>query len=163
KQTRDVDEERLVVSVGLEYRDYETLARAARDVDARFVVAAASHWSRHAFGASDLPPNVEGCGLDYAALPPLYARAALVVVPLQGVDNQAGVTTILEAMARGKAVVVTQSLGQTDVVQDRRRTSRGRPRPMSLAKTLAAELGFEPQANGFYVAPGDAQELRSAI
>ena len=40
----------------------------------------------------------------------MYARARLVVVPLHDVDFDAGVTTITEAMAMGKAVVATQML-----------------------------------------------------
>jgi glycosyltransferase involved in cell wall biosynthesis len=157
--------EPLVVSVGLEHRDYRTLVRAATGLDARVIIGAASHWSRHDFSASALPSNVEVASYDYLALRDLYARAAVVVVPLADVDNQAGVTTILEAMAMGKAVVVTQSLGQTDVVEDRRSPSRGIPRtrPLSLTRAMAAESGTPVEPTGFYVPPGDAGALRRAI
>jgi glycosyltransferase involved in cell wall biosynthesis len=162
---RDVEPERLVVSAGLEHRDYSTLMRAARGLNAEFVIGAASHWSRHGFSAEEQPVNVRVGSFDYRALRDLYARAALVVVPLHDVDNQAGVTTILEAMAMGKAVVVTQSVGQTDVVEDRRRRERGVPRarPESLIGLLASEHGLAPEPNGFYVPPGDPDALRRAI
>jgi hypothetical protein len=39
------------------------------------------------------------------------ARSSVVVVPLFDVDFHAGITTILEAMAMGKAVIVTHSMG----------------------------------------------------
>jgi glycosyltransferase involved in cell wall biosynthesis len=159
----EVPEERLVVSAGLEHRDYETLIAAARGMDARFVIGAASHWSRHAFSADEPPTNVELGAFDYRALRELYRRAALVVVPLHDVDNQAGVTTILEAMSMGKAVIVTQSVGQTDVVEDRRRESRGRPRPASLLRSFASAGDFALRPNGFYVSPGNVVELRAAI
>jgi glycosyltransferase involved in cell wall biosynthesis len=158
-------EERLIVSAGLEHRDYPTLLRATRGLDAEVVIGAASNWSRHKFAADVLPSNVRVGSFDYLALRDLYARAAVVVVPLLDVDNQAGVTTILEAMAMGKAVIVTQSRGQTDVVEDRRGPERGdpRPRPISLARILAAERRLHVEPNGFYVPPGDESALRRAI
>ncbi len=164
-QPQAVSEEPLVVSVGLEYRDYATLFRAVAGSDIRVVIGAASHWSHHGFGGEAPPPNVQVGRFDYTTLRDLYARASIVVVPLVDVDNQAGITTILEAMAMGKPLIVTQSLGQTDVVEDRRRTSRGglRSRPASLTRLIAERLGIPVEATGFYVAPGDADGLRRAI
>jgi glycosyltransferase involved in cell wall biosynthesis len=163
---QDTPDERLIVSAGLEHRDYATLFRAVAGLDARVVIGAASHWSRHVLDKSSPPPsNVSIDSFDYASLRRLYARAALVVVPLNDVDNQAGVTTILEAMAMGKPVIVTQSLGQTDIVEDRRRSPRAplRPRQESLARLFAQRIGSQVEPNGFYVAPGDADGLRRAI
>jgi glycosyltransferase involved in cell wall biosynthesis len=162
---RNVPEERLIVSAGLEHRDYDTLFRAAEGLDATVVIGAASRWSRHAAANDNTPPNVTVGTYTYAELRDLYARAAVVVVPLADVDNQAGVTTILEAMAMGKAVVVTQSLGQTDVVLDRRTNARPplRPRARGLAQMIAEEMGLSVEPNGFYVAPHDADALRRAI
>ncbi len=103
---------------------------------------------------------------DYPALRQLYARAALVVVPLDDTDFQAGVTTILEAMAMGKPVIVTHTQGQTDVVQDRRAFTRGnspRARPETLLSSLAIATGVKLEPSGFYVPPGDHQALRRAI
>jgi glycosyltransferase involved in cell wall biosynthesis len=161
----DAAEERLVVSAGLEHRDYPTLLRAAERLDARVVIGAASNWSRHDFATGALPDNVHIGVFDYRELRDLYSRAAIVVVPLVDVDNQAGVTTILEAMAMGKPVVVSQSRGQTDVVEDRRGLARGMPRerPVSLARILAAGRGLDLEPNGFYVPPGDPGALRRAL
>jgi glycosyltransferase involved in cell wall biosynthesis len=160
-----VGDEPLLVSAGLEYRDYATLFSAVAGLPVRVVIGAASPWSRHKADELTPPPNVEVASFDYLALRDLYRRAALVVVPLTDIDNQAGVTTILEAMAVGKPVVVSQSLGQTDVVEDRRSGSRGLPRPRrtSLLRLVALESGVDPEPNGFYVPPGEPEALRRAI
>jgi glycosyltransferase involved in cell wall biosynthesis len=164
----DVAEERLICSVGLEFRDYPTLLEAVGGLDVKTVVAAASHWSKRRNTAAHVgaPPNVEISEYKYEALRDLYARSAIVVVPLDEIDFQAGITTILEAMAMGKAVIVTHTAGQTDIVEDRRAVTRGsapRSRGASLLHTIAAEDGLQIEPTGFYVLPGDAKALRRAI
>ncbi|MCC6173990.1 MAG: glycosyltransferase family 4 protein [Chloroflexi bacterium] len=164
----DVPEERLIVSAGLEYRDYPTLFQAVDGLDAQVVVGAASNWSRRRNTALDAPrpSNVSVSSFDYHGLRALFARASVIAVPVDDVDFQAGVTTVLEAMAMGKAVVVTHSYGQTDVIEDRRMVTRGaqeRSRPISLLRTLAAEADVEIGPNGFYVPPHDPAALRRAL
>lgn len=158
----------LICAVGLEFRDYDTLVRAARGLAAEIRIAAASSWSHHAaFAASpNLPANISVQSYTYLPLRDLYAAARVVVVPLKDVDNQAGITVILEAMAMSKPVIVTATRGQTDVVRDRRNGGRGRvmrewwPGFVD-APEVAATLGDLP--TGFYVTPSDADELRRAI
>lgn len=157
--------EEMICSAGLEYRDYPTLLGAVRGLPLRVVIAAGSRWSAHRSVIGDnVPPNVEVISLDYEALRDLYARARFVVVPLHEVDNQAGITVILEAMAMAKAVIVTATRGQCDVV-------RGR---MYSAEGLSGEAQGGPAAfgvtgplaegeTGLYVPPGDAAALRGAI
>lgn len=164
----EVAEERMICSAGLEFRDYPTLVEAVDGLDVRLVIGAASHWSKrkNTAASTETPSNVEVVSFDYFALRELYARAAVVVVPLDDVDFQAGVTTILEAMAMGKPVVVTHSLGQTDVVEDRRSITRGahpRRRPESLMHRFAESVGLAIEPNGFYVPPNDSAALRRAI
>jgi|SRR5579864_4325352 len=160
-------EEHLICSAGLEFRDYPTLVRAVDGLDVKVVIGAASHWSKRRNSASgQLPSNVEVSAFDYEALRSVYARSAIVVVPLDDIDFQAGVTTILEAMAMGKPVIVTHSQGQTDVVEDRRSATRGehvRTRPQSLIRGLAHSSGVALQATGYYVPPQDPAALRRAI
>lgn len=60
-----------------------------------------------------------------------------MVVPLEDVDFDAGVTVIAEAMAMGKAVVVTRARGQRDLVRE--------------------------GETGLHVPPGDPRALRAAI
>jgi glycosyltransferase involved in cell wall biosynthesis len=129
----------VVCTAGLEFRDYPTLMRAAVDLDAKVVIAAASNWSKRAdstIGVA-IPDNVEICSLNFVELRRLYASADLVVMPLYDVDFQAGVTTILEAMAMGKAVVCSASRGQTDIITE--------------------------GVTGIYVRPADPVALRDAI
>lgn len=158
----------MICAVGLEFRDYTTLVNAVTGLDVRVKIAAASAWSHHtAFaGATTLPENVTVGGYTYLPLRDLYAAARFVVVPLRDVDNQAGVTVILEAMAMGKAVIVTATRGQTDIIRDRRNGGRGR-----IERAWWPGFVDEPEVadqvaglwTGLYVAPADAAELRRAI
>ncbi len=114
-------EDTLVVTAGREHRDYASLAAACSGMHERVVVAAGSLHSPRAPWRipSSWPRNFEVLGtLDRASLRELYARATVVVVPVLPTDFQAGVTTLLEAMAMGKAVVVTATDGQRDIVDD---------------------------------------------
>jgi glycosyltransferase involved in cell wall biosynthesis len=131
--------ERRISSAGLELRDYPTLIEAVQGLDVDVRLAAASPWSKRKNETSDrqLPSNVSARRYGYLELRELYATSQFVVVPLYENDFQAGVTTILEAMAMGKAVIVTQTRGQRDVIQH--------------------------GINGIYVPPGDPQALRDAI
>jgi glycosyltransferase involved in cell wall biosynthesis len=158
----------MICAVGLEFRDYKTLVAAVTDLDVDLRIAAASAWSHHAAfaGSPALPTNITVGGYTYLPLRELYAAARVVVVPLRDVDNQAGVTVILEAMAMGKAVIVTATRGQTDVVRDRRNGGRGRVKrawwPGFVDEPgVASSVGG--LATGLYVAPGDPAELRRAI
>jgi len=135
----DTPEERLVVTAGREHRDYALLADACGAVDARVFVAAGSVHSPAATSREPAlwPANFERGFADYRTLRALYSRAGVVVVPLLETDFQAGVTTVLEAMSMGKAVVVTATKGQSHVVRD--------------------------GVTGVCVPPGDARELGDAV
>ncbi|MGZ4790269.1 MAG: glycosyltransferase family 4 protein [Ilumatobacteraceae bacterium] len=129
---------RMICAAGLEFRDYDTLVEAVRGLDVEVVIAAASPWSKRSSGVDGtLPPNVTVCKLNLFDLRQLYADALFVVVPLRATEFQAGVTTILEAMAMSRAVVCTKTSGQTDVI------AHGE--------------------TGLYVDPGDVRALRDAI
>ncbi len=129
-----------ICAAGLEWRDYPTLISAvAEKTDLTVKLAAASPWSKHDDETKDraLPAHVNARRYDYNALRELYAQSAFVVVPLYENDFQAGVTTILEAMAMGKAVIATRTTGQTDVIID--------------------------GETGLYTAPGDVAGWQKAI
>lgn len=129
----------MICSAGLEWRDYPTMLAAVEGMALDVRLAAASPWSKHKNETEkrELPPNVTAKRYNYAELRDLYAAAHFVVVPLYDNDFQAGVTTMLEAMAMGKAVIVTRTEGQRDVIQD--------------------------GVNGVYVPPADPVALRAAI
>jgi len=110
-----------ICGAGLERRDYPTLVEAVRGLDLRVTIAAASPWtSRGRFPRRELPPNVIRRRLGYLGLRELYDRSEFVVVPLVDVDFQAGSLVIYEAMAMGKAVIVSRTRGHAhgDIVQD---------------------------------------------
>jgi glycosyltransferase involved in cell wall biosynthesis len=137
--TVETPERPLLCAVGQELRDYPTLVAAMRDLDVDLAIAAVSPWSKRSDSSADIeiPANVTARGYDLFALRELYATAALVVVPLQETDFQAGITTILEAMSMGKPVVCTSTTGQTDTIVD--------------------------GETGVYVEPGDVAAMRAAI
>jgi len=133
-------EDGLVSSAGLEWRDYDTLIAAAEKLpQMTFKLAAASPWSKHTNKTENktLPPNVSARRYHYNELRDLYARSEIVCVPLLENDFQAGITTMLEAMAMGKPLIVTRTSGQTDVISD--------------------------GLTGMYVNVGDAEALREAL
>jgi glycosyltransferase involved in cell wall biosynthesis len=136
---RPVPEEPLVVAAGREHRDYLTLAVACAGLDVDVRVASGS---LHSPGATwtrptAWPDNFSVGFADHLELRDLYARASVVAVPLVPNDFQAGITTIVEAMSMGKAVVVTATEGQRDVVTD--------------------------GVTGVTVPPGDSMALRRAV
>lgn len=154
-QPRVSSEELLIVSCGLEHRDYRTLAAAVENLPVGVSIAAASHWSRYgnSLNPKKLPPNVSVGSYDYGELRDLYGRARFVVVPLVDSDYPAGIATVLEAMAMGKAVIVSKTRGQETVIgplwgagQD---SWPGEPSP--------------EDSTGIYVTPGDRESLHSAI
>jgi glycosyltransferase involved in cell wall biosynthesis len=132
------EEDGLVASAGREHRDYATLV-AARPLDGRLVIADHSVFSpRTTRRLPDLwPEDVERCALEPTGLRDLYERASVVVVPVVETNFPAGVTTLLEAMSLGKAVISTATEGLRGVV-DHGRT-------------------------GLTVPPGDVEAMRRAI
>jgi len=166
----------MICAAGLEFRDYPTLLRAVDGLSVHVQIAAGS--APEIFLAASnlrrmstthlpaLPSNVSVDRYDYAGMRQLYSAARFVVVPLCQKDAPAGVTVILEAMAMGKAVIVSGTRGQTDVLRDPRNEGRGLvvrdwwPGFLDVPE-IAGTLGSLP--TGFYVTPGDPDELRERI
>ncbi len=128
-----------ICAVGLERRDYPTLLEAVAGLEVDVVIAAASPWSKYKDTTSgqSIPSNVTIKKFTQYELRQLYADSSFLVMPLEAVDFQAGVTAILEAMAMAKPVICSRVPGQTDVIVD--------------------------DVNGRYVPPGDANSLRAEI
>lgn len=128
-----------ICAVGLERRDYATLLRAVEGLDVDLVIAAASPWSKRQDGTAgqNIPPNVTVRRFSQYDLRQLYADSRFLVMPLEDVTFQAGVTAMLEAMSMAKAIVCSRVPGQTDVIAE--------------------------DENGRYVPAGDASELRAEI
>lgn len=113
-------EQSLIASAGREHRDFVTLAAAVRELPYEAIIATGSLHSPTATWRTPavMPNNISTGMRSHVGLRELYAQAAVVVVPLINNDFQAGVTTILEAMAMAKPVIVTATEGQRDVVVD---------------------------------------------
>jgi glycosyltransferase involved in cell wall biosynthesis len=132
----------LVLSVGeVRSRDYATLLQAVAGLPLNLVVAASGSWyAREKTTAlrALLPGNVTVTGrLPSVELRTLYARSSFVVLSLYDSIFSAGLTSILEAAAMGRAVIATRSRGIADFVID--------------------------GETGILVNPGDALALRAAI
>jgi glycosyltransferase involved in cell wall biosynthesis len=109
-----------VVSVGRELRDYPTLFQAMAATQVPVTVVASSPWSRREDQTAGraIPANVTlRKGLSSVELRELYRQAAVVVVPLQNVDWPAGVTSLFEAQACGRPVVISASEGIQDSLE----------------------------------------------
>ncbi len=159
----------LILAVGSEQRDYGTLVEAARGLPASVFIAAGSHWARE-IAETDVapPPNVRIVTntLSFRELRERYRDATIVVVPLLDAANQAGVTTILEAMSMQRPVVVTASRGQGDVTVGPLVTSQTAiPDEAATAErgpTTAGPRGAGAWT-GLYVPPGDSGALHRAL
>jgi glycosyltransferase involved in cell wall biosynthesis len=117
------ESERRVVAVGRDLgRDYGTFARAMRLVDAPGTIVA----SRRNLVGVDLPANV-AVELDVspARLRELYALASCVVIPTHSAEFRLGAdcsgqTVLLDAMAMGRAAVITQRPTLAEYLDDGR-------------------------------------------
>ncbi|MFT7461971.1 MAG: glycosyltransferase involved in cell wall biosynthesis [Pseudohongiellaceae bacterium] len=138
--SRQLDDGRpLICAVGLERRDYPTLMKAVEGLDVHLVVAAGSPWSKRkdTTEGEEIPDNVTVQRFSQHELRQLYADSRFLVIPLFDVDFQAGVTTMLEAMAMGKSMICSRTPGQTEVIVE--------------------------GETGVYVTPGLVHELRESI
>ena len=149
-------EHALVASAGQEFRDYLTLLRAVDGLPAEVRIARGSNWSTRTanFTDADVPSNTTVRWHNYLELRDLYAQARCVVMPLHDVAFQAGISTVLEAMAMGKCVIVSRTAGLTGVVT-------GRLMSDGILHEIGEDAWTEP--TGIYVPPGDATAMRDAI
>jgi len=103
----------IIVSVGLEQRDYRTLAEATHDLDVDVQIsgfsADASIQSR-AF-PDTLPANMTRKFYEWPDLVQLYRNADIVVVSLFECKYSAGISTVMEALSCRRPLVVTGTEG----------------------------------------------------
>ena len=106
--------ESTIVSVGDDRsRDFATLLKAVEGTEHKVVLK--TRWKPDSTPA---PANVEfiGSKLSNLEFRGLYASASLVVIPLHPIDSPGGVNALIEAMAMGKAVIVSESTVSRDFV-----------------------------------------------
>jgi hypothetical protein len=124
-----------VFAGGNSLRDYGPLIGAAAEIGAPIDIAT----SELRLAESDSPPgNVTAGPVPQAEYDRMMLSAAVVVVPLESrPDRSSGQTTYVNAMARGKAIVVTDAPGVRDYIKDGH--------------------------TGLIVAPGDAAAMARAV
>jgi glycosyltransferase involved in cell wall biosynthesis len=133
----------MICSAGREMRDYATLVEAMKGLDIKCHIAVGvvpgkkDAWQRDLKNSSQYDQNLTIGRKSYSDLRDLYARSRFVVMPLYHTDTDNGTTTILEAMAMGKAIICSRVDGQRDVIQE--------------GKT------------GIFIPPQDPRALRDAI
>jgi len=102
-----------IISVGLEQRDYRTLATATENLDVDVAVSGFSEdaASRSRTFPEKLPANMTRRFYPWPELLQLYRDAAVVVVSVHENKYAAGVQALMEAMACRRPVVATMSSG----------------------------------------------------
>ncbi len=130
RPAKDLPEPRerpLVVSCGLEQRDYDTMAKAIRrlsslevDIDVKVCVASPNKTTDTKYAFPDVvPENMEMRMFEFAELRELYQQATVTVVPVLPNNYIAGLTTMMEAMACGSPVIMTELGGLPGEFADR--------------------------------------------
>ncbi|AFY55941.1 glycosyltransferase [Rivularia sp. PCC 7116] len=101
----------LIASGGMEKRDYETLANATQDMDVDVKICAFSpnRTSSRVTFPKVLPKNMYRGFYEWCDLVQLYCDADLVVLPLLKNNYQAGLSTLFEAMACRRPIIITRS------------------------------------------------------
>jgi glycosyltransferase involved in cell wall biosynthesis len=110
----------IIASVGLEMRDYSTLAKATENLDVDVKIAGFSQFRPglpRAFPRV-IPANMSNEFYKLPELLQLYRNADIVAVCLHPSNWSAGLTTLLEAMACKRPVVVTRTEGLRDYLKD---------------------------------------------
>lgn len=103
-----------IFACGQEERDYITLIKAAKNINADVVLSMRGFRpSSHNIDPNDIAPNVHILTdrIPWRTLSNYYKFAELIVIPLKNSNYAAGVTGLMEAMANAKAVVCTNSEG----------------------------------------------------
>lgn len=106
----------IIASVGLEQRDYRSLAAATADLDLDVRISGFSHDTHNLkkYFPDEMPANMSRRFYDWPDLTQLYRDADIVVLSLLPNTFAAGVTCLLEAMACGRPVIVSQTVGLVD-------------------------------------------------
>jgi len=127
-------ENQYIMTAGKSNRDYQTLFEAIRGIRCRFVILA----QRGDLDPKSVPPEADlFFDLPFEEYLDFLGKSLFVVIPLKDGKVSSGQLVILEAMALGKAVVVSETWGTIDYIEN--------------------------MSTGILVKPGDAEDLQKAI
>ena len=106
----------ILMSIGLEQRDYRTLAAAAGDLDVLIRISGFSADARAIAQAfpETMPANMTRDFYAWPDLLALYRRASIVMISLAPNSYAAGIQAMLEAIACRRPVIVTRTEGLID-------------------------------------------------
>jgi glycosyltransferase involved in cell wall biosynthesis len=109
----------VIMSVGLERRDYATLATATADLDLDVRISGYSADTRAMLRAFPevMPDNMTRRFYRWTELLQLYRDADVVVVSLFPNDYAAGVQGLMEGLSSGRPVIVTSTNGLMEYLQ----------------------------------------------
>ena len=110
----------VIISIGLEQRDYGLLAMATQDLDVEVKISGFSKFASVTEKAFPkiMPDNMSCRFYEWSELVQLYRDADVVVVSLRENHYAAGVTSLLEAMACRRPVIATRTQGLADYLLD---------------------------------------------
>ncbi|KAB8334727.1 glycosyltransferase family 4 protein [Scytonema tolypothrichoides VB-61278] len=110
----------IISSGGLEKRDYRTLAHATQDLDVDVKICAFSRntTARRRTFPKVIPSNMSFRFYEWCELLQLYRDSDIVVLSLFENNYQAGLTTLFEAMACRRPVIITRSPGMISELID---------------------------------------------
>lgn len=137
----DIEENKFIISAGKTNRDHDTLVQAFLNINYPLKIYCSGESIP---SVSEIPVNIEvhftqstGNVVSYKELLMEYAKAYAIAIPLKNTNNLAGLTSLLDAMAMGKAVVMTRN-NQIDI-------------------------DIEKEKIGIWVNPGDVEGWHQAI
>lgn len=134
----ETEEEDFIFSPGRDPgRDFKTLFQAIKGLDACVVLTARSEIIKKLL---PLPSEVTNTSLTSKEYLTMLAKASVVIIPLdtrRGINNAMGISTLVEAMAMGKAIIAT--------------------------RTHSTESYVDHERTGLLIPPQDPEALREAI
>jgi glycosyltransferase involved in cell wall biosynthesis len=121
-------------SAGKTGRDFDVLIQAVRNVDCQLMIVS----DRDNIPSLEIPSNIKLLiDIPYPKYLELLFDCRAVIVPLKRLVKSTGQVVILEAMALGKPVIASETVGTVDYIKS--------------------------GMNGILVPPGDAESLNTAI
>lgn len=142
-ETDDFDEynSSFIVSAGKTERDHDTLVRAFANIDYPLKIYCSGESSPRSI---DISSNIEVIfnhptdnAISYCELLKAYRQSYAVAIPLNEISSLAGLTSLLDAMAMAKPVVMT--------------------------KNVLVDIDIEKEGIGIWVKPGDVEGWQQAV
>lgn len=132
-----VSESKVIISAGKSGRDHDTLVQAFSDLNTQLQLYCSKE---SAPKIKNIPSNIEIFAdrrVSYKELVHHYSKAYAIAIPLEKTDSLAGLTSLLDALAVGKAVVMT--------------------------KNKNIDIDIEKEKIGFWVEPNDTEGWKQAV